>query len=61
MLTANVLVPLLLAPKGLYVIEDVGEPAQVSKGLHARHEVVDFGTHRWDRLITIRAPLGGAW
>jgi hypothetical protein len=57
-LSAKVLIPLLLDPKGIYVIEDVRAPNQVTCQLPYKCEVQEFpegtGYGGNDRLIIIR-------
>ena len=55
-LSAKVLIPLLLNPDGLYIIEDVWAPEQVTPHLPWKHEVKDFHPEIYisDRLIIIQ-------
>lgn len=56
-LAAKILVPLLV-PGGIYVIEDVEQPAQIAGSLPWRCELHEFNTAQFcnDRLIVIRRP-----
>ena len=61
-LTASVLIPLLLEPDGIYVIEDVLEPEKVVSHLPYKCEVKEFNTlaSPYDRLIVIHGPQSRA-
>jgi len=61
-LSAVVLIPLLLKPDGLYIIEDVWAPDKVVPNLPYRHELVSFNLEKYisDQLIVIRGEtIGG--
>lgn len=53
--TANALVP-FLAPRGIYIIEDVAHPEEVTPHLNAKYEVIDFRLNLLsdDRIIVIK-------
>ena len=55
-LSAVTLIPLILNPGGLYIIEDVWAPEQVVPHLPYKHEITDFNPEKFisDRLITIK-------
>ena len=55
-LTARTLIPLILKPDGIYVIEDVLDPAQVVPHLPYECEIKDFNVEAcwYDRLIVIQ-------
>jgi hypothetical protein len=58
-LTAKVLIPLLLSPDGIYIIEDIWAKEEVLPYLPYEHELREFNTKKvWDdRIVIIR---GGA-
>ena len=53
--TANTLVP-LLAPGGIYIMEDVAQPGEVVPNLRYKHAVKDFRLNKLadDRIIVFR-------
>ena len=54
-LTAKVLIPLILKPGGIYIIEDVQDPGQVVPHLPYDCEIKEFDPkNAWDKLIVIR-------
>ncbi len=56
-LTANTLIPRMLGPGGVYIIEDVGWPQTVIPKLHYKCEVKEFAVDKLhdDRLVVIYA------